>query len=148
MSFFHKKKCHKTFGPVTNILLAQKKNLGQPPHFRHCGGTKNLPVGRNENCWYSGSIFIMFDWSDRKYTGHRPADSSNPALFFNQFVCFSRLVTNNQQVMLDMMPVLILSQHNQQQPQLQDTARRHHMDRPLVYKLAFLYLLLLILAYS
>ena len=44
----------------------------------------------------------------------------------------SRLVTNNQQVMLDMMPVLILSQHNQQRPQLQDTPRRHHMDRPLI----------------
>ena len=45
MSFFHKKMSQNVwatimpFGPVTNFLLAQKKNFGPAlagPHFRHC----------------------------------------------------------------------------------------------------------------
>ena len=44
MSFFHKKMSQNLwatimpFGPVTNILLVQKKYFGQPagPHFMHC----------------------------------------------------------------------------------------------------------------
>ena len=45
--------------------------------------------GRNESCWPkwpeninwpSGSIFVQFDWPDRKYTGHGPAVTSTPVI--------------------------------------------------------------------
>jgi hypothetical protein len=48
------------------------------------------PVGRNESCWPkwpeninwpSGSIFVLFDWLDRKYTGHGPAGTYFEILF-------------------------------------------------------------------
>jgi hypothetical protein len=44
-----------------------------------------LPVRRYKSCWPkninwpSGPIFVLFDWPDRKYTGHGPAVTSNPA---------------------------------------------------------------------
>ena len=48
-----------------------------------------MAKGGNESCWPkwpeninwpSGPIFVLFDWPDRKYTGHGPAVTSNPAV--------------------------------------------------------------------
>jgi hypothetical protein len=89
MSFFHKKKCHKMFGPpLCHFLLAPNFFFGPAcPHFRHC-----IPL-----CWGFETIpnFRIFMFTSFSYHWLWLLQAQSPACIWHATINFQTHVTRS-----------------------------------------------------